>query len=282
MVQVGGETALILAAENDAVDVLETLLCAGAAVNLQRNNGDTALSAAAGHDHHRSAALLLRHGAREDLASKDGSTALLRASAAGGEQTVALILATPGAARSAGSQDRAGVNAVIAAAQANRHGCLDRLLRAGCSPDALTAEAESAIMLTARFESHLPCSKVTTTQMIESPQRAEAFDLTCRAGMFWCVCIVGAMTKLLLDSGCNLEFTNASGDSVLHLAARFGNTKLVLLLAEGNRAAPARAQPAQLNANGDTGLMLAVAQVRLYLWGSHAAGSVVCPWDARR
>lgn len=67
--------------------------------------------------------------------------------------------------------------------------------------------------------------------------------------------------QLLLAAGCNLEFTNASGDDVLHLAARFGNTKLVLLLAEGDKAPPARVRPAHLNANGDTGLMLAVAQV---------------------
>lgn len=66
----------------------------------------------------------------------------------------------------------------------------------------------------------------------------------------------------LLSSGCNLEFENSiNGDDVLKLAARFGNTKLVLRLAEGDMAPPSRVLPNHRNSNGDTALMLAVANV---------------------
>ena len=45
---------MILAAENDAVEVVAALLAAGAALDLQRLNGDTALMAACAHGWERS------------------------------------------------------------------------------------------------------------------------------------------------------------------------------------------------------------------------------------
>jgi ankyrin repeat protein len=52
---VGGETPLILAAENNAIDCVAALLKAGADTNKQRMNGDTALIAACAHDYHATA-----------------------------------------------------------------------------------------------------------------------------------------------------------------------------------------------------------------------------------
>jgi hypothetical protein len=74
-----------------------------------------------------------------------------------------LLLAAPGAPGAA-NEPTAGVegsDAVVSAAKANHLNCLDALLSVGCSPDVVrTSDGESAIMVTARFESHLPCSKV--------------------------------------------------------------------------------------------------------------------------
>ncbi len=60
-------------------------------------------------------------------------------------------------------QDVEGASAVFCAARGNHLSCLDLLLEHGCSPDAATREGETAVMTTARFESHLPCAEVSST-----------------------------------------------------------------------------------------------------------------------
>lgn len=160
--QVGGETPLILAAENDAVDVLETLLHSGASVDIVRANGDSALIAAATHDFKRSVALLLEHKASAAVRNMDGDSAVTRAASEGAAGALQLLLAAPGAVSTANAPNtKEGCDAVVGAAKGNHLRCLELLLDAGCSPDVCrVGDGESAIMVSARFESHLPCAKV--------------------------------------------------------------------------------------------------------------------------
>ena len=185
----GGETLLILAAENNATAVASALLLSGADVDARRTNGDTALAAAATHSFHGVVGLLLRHQARDDVRNFDGETPLLKAAGSGGEAglggeqaegvgggnndddpvvcTVRLLLGVPGAVERVGPQRSAsdGASAVAAAARANRRGCLDALLDAGLDPDLQTRDGDTAIMITARFKTHFRCSKVCSVAL---------------------------------------------------------------------------------------------------------------------
>lgn len=250
----GGETALVLAAENNAQDVAEVLVVHGGAnVDLRRTNGDTALVAAATHSFADMVELLLRFQAKSDITNFEGNTALIMAAGEGGGgsvsggggvgadgsgaasdadggrssdevRTVMALLRHGGEQKAFREhQNNAGTNAVIAAARANRAGCLNALLSAGLSPDQQTKDGDSAAMVAARFPRNLACA------------------------------------RRLLAASADLELSNANGDSVLTLAARSGNTELVLALAEADAAPPARAVPDHANHNGDTALMLAVS-----------------------
>lgn len=157
---VGGETALILAAENNSVDVLGMLLEAGATVDLSRTNGDTALLAASSHDFVDCVKKLLSGGAKADARNIMGDTAYILAAGNGASNSLSVLLEVPGAVRYAEMTNMAGVCAVEAAARGNHLKCLDRLLVVGVSPDTRNKDGESPIMITARFDTHLDCSKV--------------------------------------------------------------------------------------------------------------------------
>jgi ankyrin repeat protein len=266
---VGGETALILAAENNAIEVLRALLEAGASVDLARTNGDSALIAASSHDFVDCVKLLLSHGAKAETRNNAGDTAYILAAGSGASNSLGVLLEVPGAVRYAELTNMGGVCAVEAAARGNHLKCLDKLLVVGVSPDTRNKDGDSPIMITARFDTHLACSKVS------SPPSLPRVYVCSQSLQFNVKRIVINLRytfainlssfshqQRLLAAGCNLEFeNNVNGDDVLKLAARFGNTKLVLLLADGDMAPPSRVIPDHRNSNGDTALMLAVANV---------------------
>ena len=87
-----GDTALILAANNGKVEVVEKLLGKGADVNLADKNGNTALIWAANNGKVEVVEKLLAKGADVNLANKDGYTALMLAASNGKVEVVKLLL----------------------------------------------------------------------------------------------------------------------------------------------------------------------------------------------
>ena len=77
LADVDGDTALMLAADFEDVEVARVLVEAGADKDLANNTGLTALMQAARQGHVEVARLLLEAGAKKDLADSRGDTALL-------------------------------------------------------------------------------------------------------------------------------------------------------------------------------------------------------------
>jgi serine/threonine-protein phosphatase 6 regulatory ankyrin repeat subunit B len=89
-----GETPLMMAAENNHVDVIKTLLLAGASklVNHQTNRGRTALMAASQNGHIEVVKCLITEGVNINVQTSNGWTALMAASQNGHIEVVKCLI----------------------------------------------------------------------------------------------------------------------------------------------------------------------------------------------
>ena len=110
-------TALIFASINRHVSVIDTLIQAGADVNIKNWHGDTALVIASDKGHETIANSLIRAGASLDLQNNVGDTALMRAS---GRGHVAIVKSLLIGGASLAVRNNAGKTALMMAQDNNR------------------------------------------------------------------------------------------------------------------------------------------------------------------
>ena len=177
LVNIHGETALLIAAQNGSVDVTELLLKAGAKVNMIDHDGQSAilnaarlghaniinqlvdsdaelnpdsgempLHVAAENGHVDVVHLLLEGGADVDKADSYGNTALMNAAVAGYAEVVEKLLSQGATADLEGS---GGQTALMKAAKANTGKCITALVNAKASLDTSDGNGNTALMLAA-------------------------------------------------------------------------------------------------------------------------------------
>jgi ankyrin repeat protein len=128
-----GSTALLWAAYNSDVDMVEALIAAGAAVDAANQYGMTPLLQASRTGDAPVIKLLLDAGAKVELRHPDGSTALMAAARTGRLDAVTLLLGA-GADPNAGDSFQEETPLMWAAAEGHV-GVVDALLKAGADPN---------------------------------------------------------------------------------------------------------------------------------------------------
>ena len=177
LVNMHGETALLLAARGGSAGATELLLKAGAKVNMIDHDGQTAtlnaarmghaavvsqlvdsgaelnpeigempLHAAAENNHVDAVRLLLEGGADVDKADLYGNTALMNAAVAGHADVVSQLL---GQGATADLEGSGGQTALMKAAKANMGECVTALVNGDASLDNGDANGNTALMLAA-------------------------------------------------------------------------------------------------------------------------------------
>jgi ankyrin repeat protein len=232
----GGYTALLFAAQQGDVESAQLLLAAGATLNDRDASGTTTLVTAAHSGHTALAKMLLDRGADPNAAGA-GYTAL-HAAVLRGDLALVQALVAKGA----------NIDATITAGTPVRKYGLDYALSAawiGATPYWLAAKfAEPEIMRTlaaAHADTRLAIKDGATPLMaaLMTPQgpadRRERFQTETQLA----AALANADEKptydlaaLALKFGVDVNATNASGDTALHMAAARGLADIVRLLAE--------------------------------------------------
>lgn len=238
--QMGGSTALMLAAQNGGAESARLLLAAGANANDVAGDGKSAVVMAAFAGHTEVGRALLDSGA-DPSAAGAGYTALHAAALRGDVTLVKALLAkgaNPNATLTRGSPVRrfgsqwalstpftGGTPLVVAAAYLEA-GVMRSLIEAGANADVVLANGVSALHLAAgaAMEMEARPSDLArwnvidndTPQVPRSPEDA------------------AAAVKLLLDAGADIARTTESGDTALHAAAAANEPGTIeLLVARG-------------------------------------------------
>lgn len=150
-----GSTALLGAVRDHSIQIIKTVLDAGAGVNTrpQPYGGWTPLQAAAGRGDPEIVQLLLKSGAdiNSPAFNRRGRTAL-QAALLGGHTEIALLFLDRGADISAPAAKDGGVTALQAAAISGLFGIARKLIRAGADPNAPPARFEGRTALEAAAE----------------------------------------------------------------------------------------------------------------------------------
>jgi ankyrin repeat protein len=133
-----GVTALMLAASNGHIDVVEALIQAGANINLQDNGGRTALDLALKKNHTAIVDFLLKRVAAADKES------LIKAAASGNIERVKVLIAA--GADVDFQRVINGFTALIYAAQNGYTHIVEALLRAGANVNAKNKNGHTALM----------------------------------------------------------------------------------------------------------------------------------------
>ena len=235
-----GGTAVHWAARLGAIDVLETLVAAGANVDARDADGETPLHwvargprrLAGAHPsvvQARAAAVveaLLRLGGNAHARTGwMGATPLHVAAEAGADQVVDVLLA---AGVSVEAADDAGATAVHWAARADAVESLSALLAAGASVKATTDYGETAVHWAARAD-----ATDTLPVLIAAGASVEATAANGATAVHWAAGAnaVGALTALLAAQA-PVETVAADGETAVHWAARTGAGEALTALAK--------------------------------------------------
>jgi ankyrin repeat protein len=141
-----GRTALMLLRESATDKLVRELLSAGAKVNARDESGRTALINAASSSNYAAVKELLDNGAKVDLKDEDGKTALMCA-ADNDDPRIAKLLIDAGAAVNA--QDKEGKTALMIAAEEGDPETVKLLLSFNADVNARDDNGSSALMLAA-------------------------------------------------------------------------------------------------------------------------------------
>lgn len=233
---VGGWTALMYAARQNAADAALALAEVGADLDAQDADGTTALQFAIMNAHYDLAGKLLEAGANPNVADRSGTTALF----------VAVDMVTLG--REIGRPERPsfdvlGAVDVIKAALAHgadpdapltgptiprHHGFPDRSLSAGAT--ALMRAAKSHDLESMRVL--LEAGANVNAQQADGSNVLFSLASPAPRGVKNADELVKQTYRLALDAGADINATGANGETVLHRAARQGNAAAVNLLIE--------------------------------------------------
>ena len=144
MIDHDGQTATLIAARIGNAAVITQLIDSGAELNPE--NGEMPLHAAAENNHVDVVRLLLEGGADVDKADLYGNTALMNAAVAGHADVVSQLL---GQGAKADLQGSGGQTALMKAAKANRGECVTALVNGNASLDDGDVNGNTALMLAA-------------------------------------------------------------------------------------------------------------------------------------
>jgi ankyrin repeat protein len=226
-----GCSALYLAAEEGAEQIVQLLLTQGADAALADFFGGTPLMQASSFGHERCALVLLEAGGGAVVSAQNnaGVTALMLAAQNGHEQ-VARDLLKAGAA--VGAQNNAGFTALMIAAQNGHEQVALILLKAGAAVDQTEEDGWTALMFAAQ-NGHEQVA-------LDLLKAGAAVDQTEEDG--WTALMFAAqngheqVTRNLLKSGAVVGVQNNAGVTALMLAASNGHEQVARILLEAGAA----------------------------------------------
>ena len=215
---VDGSTALHWAVHNNAVDIVDLLLAAGANVKAANRYGVTPLTLAATNGNARIVERLLRGGADPNTALAGGETILMTAARTG---DVAVLKALIEANANVNARESArGQTALMWAAAENNAAAIKLLVEAGADVNARTAEAAAA-----------PARGSTSTGGVFSAATGAAAPAAARGPSFSALLFAVQLgqadaVRALLTAGASVNDALPDGTSALVLATQNGHWEL--------------------------------------------------------
>ncbi|KAJ5610789.1 hypothetical protein N7510_007508 [Penicillium lagena] len=220
---VGGSTALIAAAGEGKIDVVEILIGKGADVNLKDNSGRTALIAAASHRNIDMAKMLISEGADVNLKDNNGTTALIAATSHRNID-MAKLLISEGA--DVNLKDITGQTALIAAASYGYEAVARLLTDYGADINLITFLGETAL-----FESSTKGHLGISQHLMERGANINAKDKQGRTALHAAANQgYGQIVQQLVGYGAHVNELSDQGKTPLHEAAGKGNFPVVQAL----------------------------------------------------
>ena len=244
------ESPLRLAAVHDRPDIIQALLEAGAdiedASTHDRKSGQTALSRALYHCNTKAVAVLLKWGASTDiLVDEDRSTPMQWAARFGESEIVSLLLK-----RNVQINDGASAVPLALAARLCQQEMVAQLIDAGADVEALNDFGGNAL-----HEAAAAGHEAITALLLSKGASVDPYDFEQYTALSWSVIMNSSnlrVTKLLLDSGSDIEHPDLYGRTPLALAAKRGYEAGVKFLLDNG------ADPAAVDITGLTPLAHAV------------------------
>lgn len=218
-----GATALLYAVTNGALEIVPTLIAAGASVNNVNEKGETALILAVQRNSLALIKLLLAAHASIDIKDKQGNTALMYArSAEWGPETSEIFNALLAHAASLNTANKFGETPlIVAAAQKNNLKALHQLLNsdAKASLKARTEYGATALAYAAAFS-----DKENVAALLAAGANANDADNAGQTILMRAVSRYDSsldLVRLLLKAGANVNAADANGRTVLHHLAQY-------------------------------------------------------------
>lgn len=236
-----GNTALIAAAAENQLAILQLLLEHGANVDAQSSDGTTALMNAATYGNLKIAKVLIEAGSKVDLKKNNGTTALVAAVQYGRLEMVELLLANGADAnvvKGGTFKDGAGFTPLMYAAQHGLKGAkgdwaaiTSALLKHGARTNLSRANGDNALTI-AQWNRH--------QEIVDLLSSAGARDETHYAALTKDEALVKAAkigdldkTRVLLDQEANVNYRDRNnGVNPLLTAVYYGNIDIVRALVE--------------------------------------------------
>lgn len=256
------ETPLQTAASKDQARVVEYLLKSGADINVTGPSGLTALYKAASAGHKRMVDLLLRAGAQVDARGEAKFTPLLGAVAKERSQVIQLLLAAGASPNKQcgnyGIASRIGTKTHVSplglAMLLGDRALVEQMIRGGADINAPCVEDQSPIEVARNRRDWEMVARLLELG-VNLNLGKDTGKLTPLETLVLSTDVPTAILDQVLARGGQLSVTNASGDTLLHLAIRFGATNAVpWLLAHG-------VEPDAVNREGMTPLMTLIAML---------------------
>ena len=216
-----GDTALHWAAERGNVECMEALLAAGGDPNSTTKRGVAPLAVATWRGHVVCANVLLQHGTALDAAG-GGVTALHNAARARRVQCLELLLEAGASTEAVSSR---GKTALHLAVWAHATRCVRLLLIAGASVHAVDGDCNTPLHLAVDLQ-YADCVEmlVRAGANVNADSSGSTVLLPVAAwGNLDCL-------KLLLGAGADVAATDGLQQTALHVAARHGNEECVVAL----------------------------------------------------
>lgn len=230
---------------NAPKECVETLLKAGADINIKDDKGKTPLMHAALNGQAERIQLLLELGAETELKENNGLTALSQSFLLGHEACVKVLIS---AGADANAKDKCGLTPLIRAARDGKTEYTRLFVSSGSSPDVPSDNGNTPLMFAAR-NGHADCVELLLSAHanvnIHNKKGGTALMRAAYNGRARCV-------KLLIAAGADVNARDVKENTALILAANKGHYDCLKMIMD------ARADIDACNTKGRTALMQAV------------------------